>query len=80
MDKQAMKQHGAFSWNELMTNDLAGAKAFYGELFGWNMHDDDSTGMPYTMLKIGDRGCRRYDGDTAGSQRCPRRMGVVCNS
>jgi len=54
MDKQAMKRHGAFSWNELMTNDVEGAKAFYSELFGWTMQDDDSAGIPYTMLKIGD--------------------------
>lgn len=52
MDKQAMKQHGAFSWNELMTNDLAGSKAFYSELFGWEMDDDSSAGMPYTLMKI----------------------------
>lgn len=53
MDKQAMKQHGAFSWNELMTNDMAGSKAFYGELLGWEMHEDNSAGMPYTMIKAG---------------------------
>ena len=32
MSIEAMKQHGAFSWNELTTMDVAGAKAFYGEL------------------------------------------------
>jgi len=53
MDKQAMKQHGAFSWNELMTNDVAGAKAFYSDLFGWTMQDDHSGEIPYTMLKTG---------------------------
>lgn len=27
------QQHGAFSLNELITSDVEGAKAFYGELF-----------------------------------------------
>ncbi|HEB87128.1 MAG TPA: VOC family protein, partial [Gammaproteobacteria bacterium] len=27
-----IKQHGAFSWNELMTTDVNAAKTFYGEL------------------------------------------------
>lgn len=56
MDQETMKQHGAFSWNELMTSDIAGAKAFYSELFGWEMRDEPmpDTGA-YTMLKAGDR-------------------------
>lgn len=53
--EQAMLQHGAFSWNELMTTDVAGAKAFYGELFGWEMKDEQMPDMTYTMLKAGDR-------------------------
>ena len=55
MDQVAMKQHGAFSWNELMTNDVAGAKAFYAELFGWVMRDEQMPELTYTLLKIGDR-------------------------
>ena len=27
--------HGAFYWNELMTNDVAKAKAFYTTVIGW---------------------------------------------
>ena len=30
-----LKKHGVFSINELITTDLASAKKFYGELFGW---------------------------------------------
>lgn len=54
MEDQAMKQHGAFSWNELMTSDVSGAKAFYGELFGWTLHDEQTPNMVYTMAKVGD--------------------------
>lgn len=51
MSKEAMKQHGAFSWNELMTTDVAGAKAFYGELLGWTLQDTNHYGMEYTLIK-----------------------------
>ena len=34
-------QHGHFWWNELMTRDVEGAKAFYGDLVGWRFE-----GMP----------------------------------
>lgn len=54
MDQQAMKQHGAFSWNELITSDVNAAKAFYGELFGWEMHDEQTPEMTYTIAKTGD--------------------------
>ena len=30
-----MTPHGAFHWNELMTRDLEGAKAFYAATLGW---------------------------------------------
>lgn len=45
--------HGTFSWVDLQTTDLAGAKAFYGELFGWDLTD---TPLPndgvYTMVSL----------------------------
>jgi predicted enzyme related to lactoylglutathione lyase len=47
----AMKQHGAFSWNELMTNDLDGAKEFYTKMFNWQ-HEDMPSDMPYTLARI----------------------------
>ncbi|NOZ54107.1 MAG: VOC family protein [Gammaproteobacteria bacterium] len=50
-----MKQHGVFSWNELMTTDVTAAKAFYSELFGWTLADMNDAGTDYTMAKIGDQ-------------------------
>ncbi len=46
---------GIFSWNELMTTDVEGAKAFYAGLLGWTLEDDDSAGMPYVIAKSGGR-------------------------
>ncbi len=53
--EQSMKQHGAFSWNELMTTDIDGAKKFYGELLGWSMQDVPTCDMGYVMAKAGDK-------------------------
>lgn len=50
-----MKQHGAFSWNELMTTDARAAKAFYGDLFGWALEDMQTNDMGYTIAKAGDK-------------------------
>jgi len=54
MTMETMKQHGAFSWNELLTTDVAGAKAFYGELLGWTLQDINNNGTDYTMINVGD--------------------------
>jgi hypothetical protein len=59
MGKRERYEPGTFSWVDLVTTDPAGAKAFYGELFGWEAED-----MPagetatYTMLSL--------DGDYVG--------------
>ena len=55
MDEQS-KQHGAFSWCELMTTDVESAKIFYSALFGWEMQVLAMPGMPYTLVKVGDKG------------------------
>lgn len=50
-----IEQHmpGMFSWTDLSTTDPAGAKRFYGNLFGWT-YDDQSAGpgMIYSMCLI----------------------------
>jgi len=52
--EQAIKQHGAFSWNELMTSDVEGAKKFYSELLGWTMYPIPECEAGYTMAKSKD--------------------------
>jgi len=42
-----------FCWIDLATTDPAGAKAFYGGLFGWEFEDlPTDVGVPYTMCRI----------------------------
>lgn len=45
-------QHGKFVWYELMTTDVAGAKAFYQSVVGWDAEDMQMPGMTYTMMTI----------------------------
>src|SRR5919199_1048247 len=59
MGERERYEPGTFCWVDLATTDPAGAKAFYGELFGWEAED-----MPvgeagtYTMLHLdGDEVC-----------------------
>jgi len=47
-----MMKHGAFSWFELMTSDVSGAKKFYSELLGWTTQDMPMENMNYTVVKV----------------------------
>lgn len=50
-----LKEHGMFSWNELKTDDVEAAKAFYAKVFGWTLEDVPMPDMTYTLLKLDDR-------------------------
>jgi len=43
----------SFVWYELMTSDVAAAKAFYSEVVGWITQDMPMPGMTYTLLSAG---------------------------
>ncbi len=45
-----MTQHGTFWWNDLMSDDAAVSKAFYGELFGWTADDMPGPSGPYSVM------------------------------
>lgn len=52
---QVVKQYpnGVFNWVDLATTDIAGAKSFYGALFGWEAIDlPTDQGAPYTMFTL----------------------------
>ena len=50
-----INEPGALMWNELQTNDTAGAESFYAEVFGWKAETTDMPGGPYTSFQVGDR-------------------------
>jgi len=45
---------GLICWNELMTNDIAGAKRFYGETVGWTWHEKDMGEMGTYYMPVSD--------------------------
>jgi predicted enzyme related to lactoylglutathione lyase len=52
---ELVNEYGGFGWNELGTRDPAGAKEFYGAVFGWDFEDEDMGEMgTYTVWKVGD--------------------------
>ena len=45
---------GHFCWIDLAATDAAGAKAFYGELFGWTTQEQPLFGGSFTRLRSAD--------------------------
>lgn len=46
---------GALVWNECMTRDFEGGKAFYTEVFGYHANDMSSEGFSYATLDLNGR-------------------------
>jgi predicted enzyme related to lactoylglutathione lyase len=44
---------GRFAWYELMTTDIAAAKAFYTKVVGWGTQDAPAPGLAYTLFTSG---------------------------
>ena len=52
MGKRERYEPGTFCWVDLATTDSAGAKTFYGELFGWEGEDMPAgEAATYTMMR-----------------------------
>jgi predicted enzyme related to lactoylglutathione lyase len=47
-------KQGVFSWAELATTDVEGAKRFYTTLLGWTTELAPVEGVSYTLAKVGD--------------------------
>lgn len=65
--------HGAVSWHELTTPDVAAAKTFYAAVFGWQLDDQEIGGMKYTTIKAGAAsigGINARDDAPVGWQNC----------
>ena len=53
---QLVNEPGSLTWNELLTRDVAGAKAFGEAVFGWRAEDQDFGGFTYTIVNVGENG------------------------
>jgi predicted enzyme related to lactoylglutathione lyase len=50
-----MEEVGSLWWIEVLSNDVAGARGFYGRLFGWSSADTSfETLGAYTVFKRGE--------------------------
>ncbi|HEX6115611.1 MAG TPA: VOC family protein [Solirubrobacterales bacterium] len=68
MGKRTEYEPGTFSYVELSTGDPGAAKAFYGELLGWDFEDtqlpEEAGGGTYTTCKVqGDTAAAIFQGD-----------------
>lgn len=46
-----VNEPGAMVWNQLVTSDVAGAEAFYTELFGWTTDALEDADPPFTVWR-----------------------------
>jgi uncharacterized protein len=46
-------RHGHFAWYELLTTDMAAAKAFYGSVLGWAVRDASTPKFAYSVFTAG---------------------------
>jgi predicted enzyme related to lactoylglutathione lyase len=54
MGERTRHTPGTFSWADLTTTDQDAAKAFYGDLFGWEAEDFPvGEGIVYSMMRVG---------------------------
>ena len=44
---------GKFTWFDLLTDDVAGAKKFYGPVFGWTFADTPGANGKYSVISVG---------------------------
>ncbi len=71
-----MKHHTAITWNELITPDIEGAKAFYSELFGWELRDEDMGERTYTIAKSNNTEVAGMMGTPPEAEGMPARWGA----
>jgi predicted enzyme related to lactoylglutathione lyase len=72
--------HGRFAWYELLTTDLAGAKAFYAHVVGWDARDESTPDLAYTVFGSGTAwigGLMNLPADALQMGASPRWMGYV---
>ena len=52
-ESNLVSHHGCFAWYELLTTDVAAAKAFYADVLGWEAREALTSDLPYTLFAAG---------------------------
>ncbi|MEH6473032.1 MAG: VOC family protein [Halopseudomonas sp.] len=69
-------QHGAFSWSELMTDDVEAAKTYYQTVIGWEIEEKDMGGMTYNVVKADGQPVGGIMGKPPGAEQIPNHWGT----
>jgi predicted enzyme related to lactoylglutathione lyase len=75
-----VEYHGRFAWYELMTTDVAAARAFYANVVGWDARDASTPDLAYTLFTAGKasvRGLMELPEATRKMGGTPRWIGYV---
>jgi len=75
-----VRHPGRFAWYELMTTDVAGARAFYSNVVGWGAQDASTSDLSYTLFTAGDSavsGLMELPVEARKMGATPRWMGYV---
>lgn len=65
------QQHGAFSWSELMTDDVEAAKNYYQAVIGWEIETKHMEEMVYHVVKADGVPVGGIMGKPPGSEQIP---------
>ena len=72
--------HGRFVWYELLTTDIAAAKAFYSSVVGWGAQNASTPDLAYTLFTAGEvpmSGLMELPQDALNRGAMPRWVGYV---
>jgi predicted enzyme related to lactoylglutathione lyase len=75
-----VRRPGRFAWYELMTTDVAAARAFYSNVVGWEARDASTTELAYTLFIAGNApvsGLMALPEEARRMGATPRWMGYV---
>ena len=75
-----VRRPGRFAWYELMTTDVAAARAFYSNVVGWDARDASTTELAYTLFSAGNGpvgGLMALPEEARRAGATPRWMGYV---
>lgn len=70
------KQHGAFSWSELIVDDVDSALAFYRDVIGWEIEEMQMPETKYYVLKAGGEPVGGIMGKPQGAEQFPDHWGT----
>ncbi len=72
----AFKKHGAFSWSELLVDDVDSAISFYTAVIGWEIEEMEMPEGKYYVLKSGGEPVGGIMKKPVGSEKTPDSWGT----